>query len=317
MEALATATFPTMSTTVQITGVGVPAREVARAATLGHRLSQQWEGWFSRFQPNSQLSRLNAAGGAAVPVAADVLALLETVKAAVCHTGGRFDPSVLPALEAIGYDRSIECLRSLPRLAAGEPRPAAGPQGWESVRIDRARGEAQLPAGMRIDFGGVAKGAFVDRLASELRSWPGGCVDAGGDLLVWGVPPDGDRWRIGIEDPLQPDREALVAGVLGGSGVGVATSGTYRRRWFAGERMAHHLIDPSRGSPLADDVRSVTAFAPDVMSAEIATKALMVAATESSIPGTFGATMAVLIHADGRTEALPKEPCDACTLSIV
>jgi thiamine biosynthesis lipoprotein len=317
MGALATAAFPAMSTTVQITGVGVPAREVARAAALGRRLSQQWDGWFSRFRPDSQLSRLNAAGGAAVRVEHVVLDLLDTVKAAVRRTGGRFDPSVLPALEAIGYDRSIERVRSLPRLAAGEPRPAAGPQGWDSVWIDRAQGEVQLPPGMRIDLGGVAKGAFVDRLASELRSWPGGCVDAGGDLLIWGVPPDGDRWRIGIEDPFQPEREVLVAGVLGCSSVGVATSGTYRRRWPTGEQMAHHLIDPSSGSPLVNDIRSLTTFAPDVTSAEIAAKALMVAATEPSISDSFGATMAVLIHADGRTEALSKEPCDARTLSVV
>jgi thiamine biosynthesis lipoprotein len=311
------AAFPAMSTTVEITGVGVPAREVARAAALGRGLAQQWEEWFSRFRPDSQLNRLNAAGGAAVRVEADVLNLLATVKAAVRRTGGRFDPSVLPALEAIGYDRSIERVRSSPCLGAGEPRPAAGPQGWDSVRIDRAQGEAQLPPGMRIDLGGVAKGAFVDRLASELRSWPGGCVDAGGDLLIWGSPPDGDRWRIGIEDPFQPERDALVTGVLDGSVVGVATSGTYRRSWFADGRMAHHLIDPSSGSPLLDGLRLVTAFAPDVMSAEIATKALMVAATGPSIPDSFGATMAVLIYADGHTEALAKEPCDACSLSVV
>jgi thiamine biosynthesis lipoprotein len=311
------ATFPAMSTMVQITGVGVPAREVARAAALGRRLAQQWEECFSRFRSDSQLSRLNAAAGAAVRGEDVVLDLLDAVKVAVRHTGGRFDPSVLPALEAIGYDRSIERVGSSPRLAAGEPQPAAGPRGWDSVRIDRPGGEVQLPPGMRIDLGGVAKGAFVDRLASELRSWPGGCVDAGGDLLVWGSPPDGDRWRIGIEDPFQPERDALVAGILDCRVVGVATSGTYCRRWFAGGRMVHHLIDPSRGSPLVTDLRSVTAFAPDVMSAEIATKALMVAATGPSIPDSFGATMAVLIHADGRTEALPKEPRDACFLSVV
>lgn len=311
------AAFPAMSTTVEITGVGVPAREVASAAALGHGLSQQWEEWFSRFRSDSQLNRLNAAAGAAVRVEVDVLNLLETVKVAVRRTGGRFDPSVLPALEAIGYDRSIECLRSSRRLVAGEPRPAAGLQGWDSVRIDRKRGEVQLPPGMRIDLGGVAKGAFVDRLALEVSSWLGGCIDAGGDLLVWGAPPDGDSWRIGIEDPFHPAAEVLVADVSGSRRIGVATSGTYRRRWSAGERMAHHLIDPSSGSPLLDGLRLVTAFAPDVMSAEIATKALMVAATGPSIPDSFGATMAVLIYADGHTEALAKEPCDACSLSVV
>jgi len=56
MEVLTTsAAFPAMSTMVEITGVGVTAREVTRAAALGRCLVQQWEAWFSRFQPDSQL----------------------------------------------------------------------------------------------------------------------------------------------------------------------------------------------------------------------------------------------------------------------
>jgi FAD:protein FMN transferase len=316
MVPLATsATFPAMSTMVEITGVGVPAREVTRAAALGRCLAQQWEALFSRFQPDSQLCRLNAAGGAAVRVEEDVLDLLDTVKAAVRRTGGRFDPSILPALEATGYDRSIEDVRTTPPRATGDPRPAAGLYGWESVRIDRAQGEVRLPPGMRIDLGGVAKGAFVDRLARELGSWPGGCIDAGGDLLVWGVPPDGDSWRIGIEDPFHPETEMLVADVRGSSSIGVATSGTYRRRWPAGERMVHHLIDPSTGLPLVDGVQSLTAFACDVTSAEIASKALMVAAPGSGNLELFGATIAVLIHADGHVETLQKDLSNAYPIS--
>lgn len=315
MAALATSAFSAMSTMIEIIGVGVPAREVVRLAELGRRQAQKWEALFSRFRPDSQLCRLNAAGGAVVRVGEDVLNLLERAKEAVRRTGGRFDPSILPALEATGYDRSIERVMATPRLATGEPRPAAGLQGWESVRIDRARGEVQLLPGMRIDLGGVAKGAFVDRLALEVSSWPGGCIDAGGDLLVWGTPPDGDSWRIGIEDPFHPATEVLVADVYDFSRIGVATSGTYRRCWSARERLVHHLIDPSSGVPLVDDVRSLTTFAPDVTSAEIASKALMVAATGSGIPELFGATAAVLIHADGQIESMQEDPSNVCSIS--
>jgi FAD:protein FMN transferase len=316
MATLATSVaFPAMSTMVEITGIGVPAREVTSAAALGRCLAQKWEAWFSRFQPDSQLCRLNAAWGAAVRVEDDVLDLLETVKAAVRRTAGRFDPSILPALEATGYDRSIEHIRSTPPRTTGDACPAAGLQGWESARIDRARGEIQLPPGMRIDLGGVAKGAFVDRLARELGSWPGGCIDAGGDLLVWGVPPDGDYWRIGIEDPFHIETEMLVANVRGSNRIGAATSGTYRRHWSIGERMVHHLIDPGTGFPLVDGVQSLTAFASDVTSAEIASKALMVAATGSGNTELFGATIAVLIHADGHVETLQKDLSNAYPIS--
>jgi FAD:protein FMN transferase len=107
----------------------------------------------------------------------------------------------------------------------------------------------------------------------------------------------------------------LVADVRGSSSIGVATSGTYRRRWPAGERMVHHLIDPSTGLPLVDGVQSLTAFACDVTSAEIASKALMVAVPGSGNLELFGATIAVLIHADGHVETLQKDLSNAYPIS--
>jgi thiamine biosynthesis lipoprotein len=168
---------------------------------------------------------------------------------------------------------------------------------------------------MRIDLGGIAKGAFVDRLASGLGSWSGGCIDAGGDLFVWGSPPEGDSWRIGIEDPCRPETEVLVAEVRGAAGVGVATSGIYRRRWAADERTAHHLIDPRTGSPLITDIASLTAFASCATRAEIATKALMVSATGSGNSDLFDATVAVLVHADRHMATLQGDTSHACSNS--
>lgn len=309
------AVLPAMSTTVEITGVGVEPGEVARAVQLGRRLAQEWEAQFSRFRPDSQLCRLNAAGGAPVQVEDVFLNLLETARAAVFRTEGRFDPSILPALEAAGYDRSIEHVRATPSLVAGKCRPAMGPEGWAEVRINRGRNEASLPQAMRIDLGGLAKGAFVDRLASEFGSWPGGCIDAGGDLFVWGSPPEGDAWRIAIEDPRHPDVEALVADVRDSAGVGVATSGTYRRCWTVNNRTAHHLIDPRTGCSLLTGVASLTAFAPNVTSAEIAAKALLVSTTGCGSPELFDATFAVLIHDDGRIATLPGDTSHGCSNS--
>jgi thiamine biosynthesis lipoprotein len=303
--------FPAMSTTVEITGVGVPAWDVAHAAARGRWLAEEWEARFSRFRPDSLLNRLNAAEGAAVRVDEPFLDLMTTAKAGVLRTSGRFDPSILPALEAAGYDRDIAMVRAASSHAPGDPRPAAGPRGWERVRIDRGRGSVQLPAGMRIDLGGVAKGAFVDHLAAEIASWPGGCVDAGGDLWVWGSAPGGERWAIGIEDPCQPAMDLFVVQPPRAGGIGVATSGTHRRRWGTGAREAHHLIDPGTGTPARDIVRSVTTFAPSVAAAEIAAKALLIAAAEPATAETFGASLAISVHADGHVAISAEVDIDA------
>lgn len=313
---VAHASFPAMSTTVTITGVGVPARAVTRAAERGRFLAEEWENRFSRFRPQSLLCRLNGAGGEATVVDDEFLDMLEIAMVAVAGTGGHFDPSILPALEAAGYDRSIERVQAAPFLAMSAPLPAAGQAAWNRVQIDHDCSQVQLPPEMRLDFGGIAKGRFVDRLAATLSDWPGGCVDAGGDLYLWGVSPGGERWAIGIEDPARPDSDLLVAEVTAQHGLGIATSGTHRRQWHAGDRLAHHLIDPRSGAPLAAGARSVTAVAWDVATAEVATKALLVASTENAADTLFGATVGVLDYADGRIIILTEESHDDSSISF-
>lgn len=291
------ATFPALSTTVTIVGVGVHPWNLAWAAAAGRRLAADWEARFSRFRPDSLLSKLNAADGRPVRVDGPFLDLLDKAARAVGETAGRFDPSILPALEAAGYTADIGRVRAGAAAPAGEARAGAGAAGWAAVGIDRERGEANLPAGMRIDLGGLAKGAFVDRLADELAGWPGGCVDAGGDLHCWGHGPDGGRWLVGVEDPGAPDRDALVLRLDGEAGAGIATSGPHRRRWDGPSGAAHHLIDPRTGRPLAGPPRAVTAIAADATTAEVVAKDALIALATNAPPLRTAA--AVIVLGDG------------------
>ena len=300
--------FRAMSTTVAMTGVGVPEKSMEQAVDNARRLAEEWEQRFSRFRPDSVLCRLNAAGGQAIPADDTFRSMLEGVVQAVGRTGGRFDPSILPVLEALGYDRSIDEVRAGP--ADMIPPPVAthgsGLDRWASVRIDHEAGVAALPAGMRIDLGGIAKGAFVDLLAAEFAQWPGGSIDAGGDAMVWGEAPDGQAWHIGVEDPHAPDADAdaLMVEVPSGSRAGIATSGTHRRRWRSGGHEVHHLIDPRTGLPAKSELLSVTALAATVTAAEVAAKAILLAATTPPVTDLFGASAAVLIATDGHAELL-------------
>ncbi|MFM9108372.1 MAG: FAD:protein FMN transferase [Chloroflexota bacterium] len=281
------AAFRAMSVEVGITGSGVSGAEVARAAVEAETLAEWWEDLFSRFRPGSALCRLNAADGAPMAAEPAFLDVLAMAREAVFASGGRFDPSVLPALEAAGYDRDFPLLG---RHAAGgqrTPRPAAGRSAWRMVDIDRAAGTVTLPAGMRIDLGGIAKGAFADLLASRLGHWPGGLVDAGGDLRAWGRADDGGPWRVAIADPLRAGRDLAVADLAGPVRAGgVATSGVLKRRWGAG---AHHLIDPGSGLPADGALVAVTAFAPTCAAAEVAAKAVLIGAASGNRAAMCGA----------------------------
>ena len=68
------------------------------------------EGRWSRFRPTSELCRLNDAGGAPVVVSASTFSLLARAVGAWRDTGGRYDPTVLTALEAAGYNRDFDSI---------------------------------------------------------------------------------------------------------------------------------------------------------------------------------------------------------------
>ncbi len=225
----------------------------------------------SRFDASSDLSRLNRAGGSWVTVDTRLIGALAAALRARTETSGRFDPTILPALAAAGYDRSFELLTE---------RPAMPLHGWQAgahIDLDRGSGRARVERGAAVDLGGIGKGFAATRALDAMRAtWPalpGALVDLGGDIAVWGNPPEGGSWRVDIADPRVPDG---VAGTLELTSGGVATSGRDRRRFGPGGRL-HHLIDPVTGAPATAGPLSVTVIAPSATEAEAHATALAIA----------------------------------------
>lgn len=276
-------TFPAMSTTVAVVSVGIPERHHHRAMNGIVADVEAWERRFSRFRPESMLSRVNAATGSWVTVDAPFRDLLEVARDAVFATSGRFNPAILPALEAHGYNRTIDDVRRTRPLVARQPRPPVPLDAWTEVVVDRANGRVQIPERLRIDLGGIAKGALADRLAERFAHWPGGAISIGGDMRVWGTPPDGEAWRVGIEHPLDGERDIAVATLPDGPCLAIATSSRTKRAWATGSGQAHHLIDPATGKPATSSILAVSACAPTATMAEIVTKNLMVASASAAL----------------------------------
>jgi thiamine biosynthesis lipoprotein len=306
--------FRAMSTDVELAGVGVAQAVVETAARRGLELAEVWEQTFSRFRAGSELCRLNAAAGRPVRVSETFLSLLDLAVAAAKQTGGRFNPAVLPALEAAGYDRDIAEVRTSREVTGFAHVSECGDVA--RIEIDRERQTVRLPNKMRLDLGGIAKGAFVDLLAAEVADWPGGSVDAGGDLRCWGIPPSGASWVVGIEDPRDPGMDRLVAEVRR-SDAGVATSGTYQRRWGTGAAVYHHLIDPLTRLPLSGRTQAATAVAATTVEAEVATKSLMIAASRGEPLIPLSVWVAVVMRDDGGVEFVAGTDRDACTFSTI
>jgi thiamine biosynthesis lipoprotein len=212
----------------------------------------------TRFTPNSELSRFNAAGGGWTDVSPELEALLRESLEAYATSGGLVHIGVLPALLAAGYTRDF---------AAG-PTPSTGeiviPPPLPEM-LDIAPGRARLREGTAIDLGGVAKGWLADRAVERLGA--NSLANFAGDLRARGSGPDGDGWPVGF---------GATTVLL--HGLGAATSGTHGRRW--GERL-HHLIDPRTGLPAKTDLRAVSVLAPTGVEAEVLAKTALLLGHEA------------------------------------
>ena len=244
---------------------GAPAH-VAHARRRIEELEARW----SRFRPESELNRLNAAaGGGPQPVSADTFTLLGRALEAWRLTEGRFDPTVLGDVLRAGYTASFDDPAA---PSAGLDR--AWTRGCDRIELDPAARTVQFPAGVGIDPGGIGKGLAADLVVAELLSdgAAGAAVNLGGDVRVAGTPP-AEAWVIAVDHPWRDDPAAAVHLQDGA----VATSSRLHRRWSTPHGPAHHLIDPHRGDPADGSVATATAVAARGWQAEALAKAAFLA----------------------------------------
>jgi thiamine biosynthesis lipoprotein len=234
---------------------------------------------WSRFEPASELSLLNAATGPAV-VPSDTFDLVARAVDAWVRTDGRFDPTGLGAVRAAGYDEDFDAVAArgpVPRTASA-PGPLPGCAG---IVLDPVVSSIRLPAGVDLDLGGIGKGWTADAIVADLLAAgaAGACVDLGGDVRVGGTGPFDDAWEVAFTDAELTDRFGRVRLASGG----VATSTTRGRRWQVDDEMRHHLIDPRTGAPSRSGVASVTVVAAEAWWAEVLAKAALIAGIDDGL----------------------------------
>ena len=250
----AAVTFRALGTVVSVL-VTEPGQRDAADAILRAELAAV-DAACSRFRDDSELSRLNRAGGRAIPVSRYFADALAAALAAAQATDGDVDPTCGRSLIAIGYDRDFDELRRDTSLRSPAGRltitgtPAAG---WWLVELDRRRCTARVPPGVLLDLGATAKALAADRAAVRIAE-AAGCgvlVNLGGDIRMAGPPPEGG-WRIGIADDLAPDDVPEATGLAQTVVIvdgGLATSSPKVRSWRRGAASLHHIIAPETGLP--------------------------------------------------------------------
>jgi thiamine biosynthesis lipoprotein len=257
-----------MGTTISLYGP-----DVARFDDAAHLVMETFsaeERRFSRFRGDSELSRINATAGSWTDVTRGFAALLDFALDRAAATDGLFDPTVLRAMEAAGYDRDID---EVIEAARGALHPPVACGRWREIEV--LAGSVRLPNDVGLDLGGVAKGWTVD-LATEAAlgaGLPWLLVSAGGDLRIAGDAP---LLEIPVEDPDEPVRALATLRLRAGA---LATSSTRRRSWGPG---LHHVIDPRSGAPSATGVEQATVWAPTCAEAEIASTVALLEGAQAS-----------------------------------
>ena len=264
--------FTAMNTAVLLAAEGSQA--TAAALNTARALIEDLEHRFSRFQPESEVSRLNRSAGTWSSASPELMEMLELSTAYFRETNGLFDPSILPALRRAGYDRSMDQIRR-DGASASWKSALPMPVDFSQIGLDVGRGAVRLATGMEIDLGGIAKGWIAERAASAIESVTSVCaVSAGGDIVFRGPPGGSDGWSVNIEDPRDPTRTVMTLRL---GPCAVATSSVVKRSWLQGNIRRHHLIDPRTAEPAVTDALSVTVVAPHMALAEVYAKALLLA----------------------------------------
>ena len=253
--------FRAMGTTISLL---LPEGQAVLGLQIVRALFTEWEQSLSRFLPESELSRLNAQAEKSVVVSDLLYEVLTTALNAAQATQGLYDPAMLEQLVRLGYDRTFD---DLPFVCYTPLFPGEPGGGWRGIRVNAERRRVTLPVGVKLDFGGIAKGMAVDAALKKLSQNGIDCalVNAGGDLAVLGLPPDAEHWPIAVPGREQSWTIPLLRGA-------VATSGIAHRQWRQGDKLQHHLIDPRTGQSAQSDLWSVTVVTDRCEQGEVAAK---------------------------------------------
>src|SRR2546429_4127916 len=292
------AEFWAMGTTISFL---LPENRLKVGTSVVRSLFSEWEQTLSRFLPESELSRLNAHAGEVVVVSDLLFGVLSIAVAAAQATHGVYDPTLLGQLVRLGYDRSFDTLpASLPDTKF-HIEPGGG---WRGRYLDNSKRIVRLPAGVGLDFGGIAKGMAVDAALERLRSKgiDTALVNAGGDLAVMGLPPAEEQWQIVV-----PGKDTFWSIPLRQGAM--ATSGIARRHWQQGKHQRHHLLDPRTGEPAQTNLWSVTVAADRCEQVEVAAKVAFVLGSKEGATFLRDRQLAgLLVHVDGTWEATEAWP---------
>lgn len=269
-----------MDTTLDITLEGRSKEQAKGDVAASFALVENIESLTSRFNPGSEVSRINeGAGVAPVEVSAETLDIIKNSLEYSRLTDGAFDITIAPVAKLWGfYDQNYRV------PTPEEVAQARSLVDWRKVTVDEQNGTVMLTdKGMEIDLGGVAKGYAQDAVYDLLkdRGVEHGLVNFGGSVGAIGRKTDGKKWVVGIKDPRGETGTELL-GEITAENEFVSSSGDYERFFERGGKRYFHIFNPSTGyNP--EGVISTTVVGPNGKITDILSTSVLVLGKEKGL----------------------------------
>lgn len=239
-----------MDTFMTLSAYGEHAKE---ALTAGAAEIMRLDDALSISNPDGDIYRANAQGSA--DVSDETLQVIEQGLAYSAETNGLFDITIEPVMSLWGFPTKNFRVPSDAELKA-----ALQHVNYKNIKVNGSN--VSMPQGTQLDLGGIAKGYTSARVIDIFRQngVSSALISLGGNVQTLGKKPDGSSWRIGIQDPRDPDSTFAI---IQADDVAVITSGAYQRYFEQDGKRYHHIIDPRTGYPAENGIISSTIITKD------------------------------------------------------
>lgn len=264
----------TISTFTVWTNDTVDSKKAEEILKNAEQLILYYDKLLSRTVAESDVYRVNHAGGAKTDISLETAYLIgEAIKYAEM-TEGYFDITILPVKEIWDFkaenpqvptDAQIEAAKSLVNYRNIELGTTASVGENDQIKkspldtsADKSWVTVALKEGATIDLGAIAKGYIADKISEYLKSEgvTKAIINLGGNVLMVGEKEAGTPWTVGVQSPDGVQNSYIATVSI--NDASVVTSGVYERYFEVGGVHYHHLLDPFTGRPTDNGLLSVT-----------------------------------------------------------
>jgi thiamine biosynthesis lipoprotein len=221
--------------------IRVWGKDSDKALKESWKLLEDLSNKIDRFNPNSEISKINKNAGDYVEVSSDTLNIIKKAKYFAQITNGYFDPTIAPLMKIWGfYDKNYR----IPDKKEIEDKLKY--VDYRKIYIEGNK--VMIEKGMELDLGGIAKGYLIDRIFEVLRKYSidRAVLNLGGQVGVYGSPQEGALWEVSIRHPRKDQDFIGRVFIKEGS---VSTSGDYERFFIKDNKRYCHIINPKDGYP--------------------------------------------------------------------